>query len=402
VLKGRHIVVGVTGGIAAYKAAELVRLFVKAGATVQVIMTRSAERFIGKLTLQALSTRKVVDDLFDADDEAEVGHIRIADEADLLVIAPATAHVLARLAGGLADDLLTTVALATKAPILVAPAMNVNMWDHPQTQANLAHLVARGVHVVGPGSGDLACGWKGSGRLIEPSEIAAAAETILAPGDLDGVPLLVTAGPTHEAVDPVRYIGNRSSGKMGFAVAARASARGAKVTLVSGPVALATPRGVERIDVTTATQMRDAVLSRADGMRVIVKAAAVADFRPAVYSSGKMKKGEAESMTLALERNPDILAELGERRRSRGGGPILVGFAAETADLELHAREKLEKKGCDLLVANDVTEPGSGFGTDTNRVILFSRDAAPEHLPQLAKERVADRILDWVVVLLKH
>jgi len=404
-LRGRRICLGISGGIAAYKGAELVRAFVKEGATVQVVLTRAAEHFVTKLTLQTLSGRPVASELFDLDAESQIGHIRVADEAELLVVAPATADLIARLAHGLADDLLATIALATKAPLLLAPAMNVNMWQHPQTQANLSHLVRRGVHTVGPDAGELACGWVGAGRMIEPPEIVEAARRILsrddAARDLAGVPVLITAGPTHEAVDPVRYLGNRSSGKMGFALARRAAARGAQVTLVAGPVALPTPPGVERVDVTSAREMRDAVLLREPDMRCIVKAAAVADFRPAAVPAEKIKKGDAEGMTLQLLRNPDILAELGARRRERGGStPILVGFAAETSDVEREAAAKLAKKGCDLLVANDVSQPDAGFSVDTNRVILFATDRAPERLPLLSKDQTADRILDRVVELL--
>ncbi len=400
-LRDRRITLGVCGGIAAYKAAELVRLLVKQGARVQVVMTAAAEHFITKLTLQALSGRPVGSGLFDLDEESEIGHIRIADESELLVIAPATANAIARLCAGLADDLLTTVALATKAPLVLAPAMNVNMWRHPQTRENVAKLVARGALVVGPGEGDLACGWVGAGRMAEPPEIVEACVRALAPAarDLDGVAVLITAGPTHEPLDPVRYLGNRSSGKMGFAIARRAAARGARVTLVAGPVTLETPPGVERVDVESAREMRAAVLARADAARVVVMAAAVADFRPAVCSGTKIKKGEA-APEIALARNPDILAELGAQRRERGGGPILVGFAAETGDLERNAREKLREKGCDLLVANDVTQEGAGFAVDTNRVTLFAPDAASEAFPVLPKVAVAERILDRVAALL--
>ncbi len=398
-LKNREVLVGIGGGIAAYKAAELVRLLTKAGARVQVVMTPSGERFISRLTLQALSGRQVPADLFDADEEAEIGHIRIADRAELLVIAPATANLIARLAAGLADDLVTMVALATRAPLVIAPAMNVNMWKHPQTQANLATLIGRGAIVVGPAAGELACGWVGEGRLVEPEAIVAACRSCLGPRDLAGRRLLVTAGPTHEPIDPVRFLGNRSSGKMGFAVAGRAAARGAKVTLVAGPVALPTPAGVERIDVTTAVEMRQAVMTRRESIECIIKAAAVADYRPAHFSSSKIKKHEAE-LAISLERNPDILAELGQLRRATGHGPLLCGFAAETEETTAAAQEKLERKGCDLVVANNVAEPGSGFGGDTNRVTIFARNAAPEELPLLPKEQVADRLLDRIASLL--
>jgi phosphopantothenoylcysteine decarboxylase/phosphopantothenate--cysteine ligase len=399
-LNGRRICVGLSGGIAAYKGAELVRLLVKEGATVQVVLTRAAEEFVTRLTLQTLSGRPVGTDLFDLDQESKIGHIRIADEAELLVIAPATAHLIARLAAGLADDLLTTVALATRAPILIAPAMNVNMWEHPATRDNLATLVGRGVHTVGPDAGGLACGWIGPGRLIEPPEIVAACARLLGPRDLDGVPILITAGPTHEAVDPVRYVANRSTGKMGFALARRAAARGARVTLVAGPVALPTPPGVERVDVTTAREMREAVLSRDADVSCVIKAAAVADFRPAIISEDKIKKGDADTLTMVLERNPDILTELSQRKRARGGRPILVGFAAEVGDVTRWAEEKLARKGCDLLVANDVSRPDAGFASDQNRVTLFAPSADPEEVPLQSKDSVADHILDRVRALL--
>jgi phosphopantothenoylcysteine decarboxylase/phosphopantothenate--cysteine ligase len=402
-LAGRRIALGVTGGIAAYKSAELVRLLVKAGATVQVIMTEGAQRFITPMTLQVLSGRAVATELFDPDQESRIGHIRIADEAELLVIAPATANAIAKLACGIADDLLTTIALATRAPLVLAPAMNVNMWQHPQTQENVARLCGRGARVVGPDAGDLACGWVGAGRLVQPAEIVDACVHALGlhPRDLEGVALLVTAGPTHEAIDPVRYLANRSSGKMGFALAAQAAARGARVTLVAGPVALPTPAGVaERLDVTSAAEMRAAVLTREEAAACVVMAAAVADYRAATAATAKLKRGDG-GLTLALEQNPDILAELALRRRERGRGPLLVGFAAETGDLERRAGDKLARKGCDLLVGNDVSEPGSGFGTDTNRVTLFAPGAAPRRLPLLSKHEAADRILDAIAPLLR-
>ena len=400
-LPGRRITVGVAGGIAAYKAAELVRLLVKEGAETQVVMTRAAEQFITRLTLQTLSGRRVAVDLFDLAGESEIGHIRVADQTELLVVAPATADVIARLAAGLGDDLLTTIALATRAPLLLAPAMNVNMWNHPQTRENVARLRARGAIVVGPAAGELACGWVGDGRLVEAAAIVEACAIALGPRDLGEVPLLISAGPTFEPIDPVRFIGNRSSGKMGFALARRAAARGARVTLVAGPVALETPPSVERIDVESARAMREAVMAHDASARCVIMAAAVADFRPAAYSERKLKKGDATAMTLELARNPDLLTELSTRRRERGGGdPILVGFAAETSDLDQNARAKLAQKGCDLLVANDVTEPGAGFAKDTNRVVLYAPGVAPEALPLLSKEAVADRILDRVAKLL--
>jgi phosphopantothenoylcysteine decarboxylase/phosphopantothenate--cysteine ligase len=391
-LAERRIVVGVAGGIAAYKAAELVRALVKAGAEVRVVMTEAAQQFITPLTLQALSQHPVATDTFDPHQEATIGHIQLADWAELLVIAPATADVIARLAHGLANDLLSTVALACRAPLLLAPAMNVNMWRHAATQANLRLLVERGALTVGPDAGELACGWIGEGRMIEAADIAAACARALSPGDWQGRRVLVTAGPTFEPIDPVRFLGNRSTGKMGFAIARQAARRGARVTLIAGPTALPTPAGpgeIERVDVETARQMEAAVLARLDGQALVVMTAAVADYRPATEATQKLKKealGDAPTLTLA--RNPDILAALA------GRAPVVVGFAAETEDVERRAVEKRRLKGCDLLVANDVSEEGSGFGTDTNRVVLVGRDGAIERLPRLTKDEVADRILD--------
>jgi phosphopantothenoylcysteine decarboxylase/phosphopantothenate--cysteine ligase len=400
-MKGRRVLVGVTGGIAAYKAAELVRLFIKEEAEVRVMMTSAAQKFVAPLTFQALSQHPVALDTFDLTQEATIGHIELADWAELLVIAPASADAIGRLALGLANDVLTTVALACQAPLLVAPAMNVNMWRHAAVQQNLAALTARGAHTVGPGEGELACGWVGSGRMAEPAEIAAAAKRLLGRRDLDGLPVLVTAGPTWEPIDPVRYVGNRSTGKMGFAVARAAAERGAKVTLVAGPTALATPPGVERVDVESAAQMREAVLERAEAQAVIVKAAAVADYRPAEAAPQKLKKASlGEAPSVALTANPDILAELGARSWPRDvRRPILVGFAAETENVEENAQKKLREKRCDLVVANDVSESGSGFGTDTNRVLLVAPSGV-ERLPQLGKDEVAGRILDRALALM--
>jgi phosphopantothenoylcysteine decarboxylase / phosphopantothenate---cysteine ligase len=394
-LTGRRVVVGVAGGIAAYKAAELVRALVKVGAEVRVVMTEAAQKFITPLTLQALSQHPVATDTFDLTQEATIGHIQLADTAELLVIAPATADVIARLAHGMANDLLTTVALACRAPLLLAPAMNVNMWRHPATQANLKTLVERGAHTVGPDAGELACGWVGEGRMIEPPVIAARCVELLGRRDWAGRRVLVTAGPTYEPIDPVRFVGNRSTGKMGFAIAARAARRGAEVTLVAGPTALATPPGVRRVDVETASQMREATLGHVDGTAIVVMTAAVADYRPASPAPQKLKKSAlGDAPAIALAKNPDILAEL------KGRAPVVVGFAAETEDVERHAAEKLAQKGCDLIVANDVSEAGSGFGTDTNRVILLARDGSVDRLPQLTKDEVADRILDRARALL--
>jgi phosphopantothenoylcysteine decarboxylase/phosphopantothenate--cysteine ligase len=318
-----------------------------------------------------------------------------------LVIAPASADVIARLAAGMADDLVTAVALACKAPLLLAPAMNVNMWNHPATKDNVRRLIARGAETVGPATGELACGWVGEGRMAEPTEIAEACVGLLSVRDLNGVSVLVTAGPTHEPIDPVRYLGNRSSGRMGFAIARAAARRGASVVLVAGPVAIDTPAGVTRVDVTTAEEMHREVMARADSAQLIVKAAAVADHRPARPADQKLKKAElGASPSVPLVANPDILAELG-RRSYRGKRPILVGFAAETDDVSRRAAQKLKDKGCDLLVSNDVSQPGAGFGTETNQVTIFGRSSPPEAVPLASKDAIADHILDRARALLE-
>lgn len=403
-LKDKHIVVGVAAGIAAYKAAELVRLLVKAGAQVQVVMTAKARHFIGELTFQALTGRPVFFDLFDLTQESEIGHIQVADRADLVIIAPATANTIARLAAGMATDALSSVVLATRAPLLLAPSMNVNMWNHPLTQANVRRLVdVAGASVVGPGDGFLACRWTGPGRLAEPADIVEAAVRLLTVRDLDGQVVVISAGPTHEAIDPVRFVGNRSSGKMGFALARAAARRGAEVRLVSGPVTLSPPPGVEVIGVSDARAMDAAVREAARDADVVIMAAAVADFRPRQMAGHKLKKEEilgSGALNIALEANPDILAGLGQRRAAQGAErPILVGFAAETENVIGNARKKLVQKQCDLVVANDVSEPDAGFEVDTNRVVLVSADDAAYHEID-SKEAIAHRILDRVVVLL--
>lgn len=398
-LAGATIVVGVGGGIAAYKAAELVRLFDKAGASVRVVMTERAQEFIRPLTFQALTRHPVFTNLFSLTEEASIGHIQLADAADLVVIAPATANVIARLAAGMADDALSAVCLATRARVLLAPSMNVNMWQHPLVQANLRRLMDEASYqVIAPGAGYLACGWTGPGRLAEPADIAEAAALLLARQDLAGRRVVIDAGPTHEPVDPVRYLGNRSSGKMGFAIAAAARRRGALVTLVAGPTMLAPPVGVEVVRVETAVEMQDAVDAAASKADAVILAAAVADFRPHRTASQKLKRGElGKRASLELVENPDILAELGAARR--GALPVLIGFAAETKDVVANAKKKLASKRCDLIVANDVAEAGSGFGTDTNRVTLVGPDGV-EELAQADKAVVAHRILDRVVGLL--
>jgi phosphopantothenoylcysteine decarboxylase / phosphopantothenate---cysteine ligase len=403
-LRGADVIVGVAGGIAAYKAAELVRLLIGAGASVQVVMTARARHFIGELTFQALTGRAVFTDLFSLTQESEIGHIQVADRADLVIVAPATANVLARYATGMADDALTAVLLATRAPVLLAPSMNVNMWNHPVTRDNLRRLVELvGVRVVGPGDGFLACRWTGPGRLAEPADIVEAAARVLAPQDLAGRRVVVSAGPTHEAVDPVRYLGNRSSGKMGFAIAAAAARRGAAVTLVAGPSSRPEPIGVAVERVVDARAMQAAVEEAAAGADAVIMAAAVADFRPGTPAPRKLKKravGQGSAPAIALEPNPDILAGLGVARAGRRARrPVLVGFAAETDALIEYARDKLRDKGCDLIVANDVSESGAGFEVDTNRVTLV-RAAGERALPLADKTEVAHRILDEVVTLL--
>jgi phosphopantothenoylcysteine decarboxylase/phosphopantothenate--cysteine ligase len=402
-LEERRVLLGVSGGIAAYKAAELCRLLARCGASVQVMMTEAARRFVGEITFAALSDHPVATDLFDPVQEAQIGHIGLADSAELLVLAPATADLMAKLACGMADDLVTTVCLAYTGPQLLAPAMNVHMWEHPATRHNLSLLRERGWRVVGPGSGEMACGHVGEGRMAEPEAILEAAGACLAPQDLAGRTVVITAGPTHEPLDPARFLGNRSSGKMGFALAAEAASRGARVTLVSGPGSLATPHGVERVAVVTAAEMARVVRDRAAGADAVIMAAAVADYRPAQAASTKLKKETlGRQFMLTLERTEDILAGLGALAAPR---PFLVGFAAETAadaELECVAREKLAAKRCDLLVANNVGEEGAGFGVDTNRVTLFDGSDAAEALPLMSKRKVAQRIMDRVAAALER
>jgi len=398
-LKGAHVVVGVTGGIAAYKAAELVRLLDKAGAKVDVAMTSRAQKFIGPMTFQALTRRPVFTDLWSLTEEATIGHIQLADSADLVIIAPATANAIARLAAGQADDPVAAVALATRAPVLLAPSMNVNMWSHPLTEANVLRLIdVAGYHVVGPGDGFLACRWTGPGRLAEPTDIVEAAAHVLSTQDLAGVRVVVTAGPTYEAIDPVRFLGNRSSGKMGVAIAAAAQRRGARVTLVLGPSSLTPPVGVTTMSVENATQLQWALGDASRDADVVVMTAAVADFRPANEAKQKLKRGTmGPKATIELVQNPDLLAELGKARGSKKT-PLLVGFAAETEDVIGNAEKKLVTKRCDLVVANDVSEPGSGFAVDTNRVTLVDTSGAIE-VPAGTKAEVAHRILDHVVAM---
>jgi phosphopantothenoylcysteine decarboxylase / phosphopantothenate---cysteine ligase len=398
-LTGAHIVVCVGGGIAAYKAAELVRMLDKAGAQVHVAMTPRAQKFIAPMTFQALTRRPVFTDLFSLTEEASIGHIQLADRADLVIVAPATANVISRLANGMANDAVSAMVLATRAPVLLAPSMNVNMWNHPLTRANLQRLVDVAKYkVVGPGDGFLACRWTGPGRLAEPEDIVEAASHLLSTQDLAGKRIVVSAGPTYEAIDPVRFVGNRSSGKMGIALAAAAKRRGAEVTLILGPSAVPPPIGVTTNHVETAAQLQWALANAGKGADAIIMTAAVADYRPAREAKEKLKRGELGAKTsIDLVANPDLLAELGKSRK--GKAPLLVGFAAETEDLIENARKKLVAKKCDLIVANDVSEPNAGFAVDTNHVQLVDRDEVID-VPPAPKTEVAHRILDKVAAML--
>lgn len=397
------IVLGVTGGVAAYKAAELVRRLQQEKLDVQVVMTRAAREFIAPLTFAALTGQKVITEMFGAGEaapanvESAIEHIAVAQRIDLLLVAPATADILGQFAHGIAGDFLSTLYLATKAPVVVAPAMNVNMWEHPATRENVAALRARGVHVVDPEEGYLACGMTGAGRLAATEAIARkVCEVLGLRHDLDGQTVLVTAGPTCEDLDPVRYLTNRSSGKMGYALAEAALRRGARVALVSGPTDLPVPEGADWVPVRSTEEMRRAVRERGADANVIIMAAAVADYRPAAPQARKLKRGQ-ERLTLELEPTPDILAELGRDKGRR----TLVGFAAETTGLAENARAKLARKGADMIVANDVTQEGAGFDADTNIVTLFLRDGREIPLPMLSKFDVANHILDYLIEIRK-
>lgn len=393
-LAGRRVLVGVTGGIAAYKAAELVRLLGKAGADVRCVMTRAATEFLKPLTLEALTKNRVHTELFTPGQESAIGHIELAEWAELIVIAPASADAIARIAAGMADDLLTTLLLVARCPVLLAPAMNAKMWAHELVQANVATLTALGrVHVVGPGDGWLACRVVGPGRLAEPADITEAAGRLLTTQDLAGKSILVTAGPTHEPLDPARVLANRSTGKMGFAIARAAAARGARVTLIAGPTSLEPPLGVDVVRIETARELHAAVLDAWKGADAVIMTAAVADFRPREAARQKLKKEAlGETPSLALARNPDVLADLG-KRRGRAKKPMLIGFAAETTDVEANAKKKLASKKCDLVVANDVSLGDAGFAVDTNRLILVDADGATA-TPLLSKDGAAHVVLD--------
>ena len=393
------IALGVCGGIGAYKAVEVVRGLQKRGHEVVAIMTHSATRFVGPITFEAITRRQVITDQFAPGMNADIEHIALASSIDLLLIAPATANIIGKLANGIADDFLTTLYTATRAPLLLAPSMNTQMFDHEAVRRNLDTLAARGARFVEPGEGYLACGWIGKGRLAEPAEIVEAAESILRPpGPLRGQRVLVTAGPTYEDVDPVRYVGNRSSGRMGFAIAAEAARRGAEVTLVAGPTSIEAPAVREIVRVRRASDMHEAVLLRADTMDVVIMAAAVADYAPADPALQKISK-DRESLTLVLHRTPDILGDLGSRRLAKGGGPVLVGFAAETEDVLRRAGEKRDKKHIDLIVANDVSRDDAGFDVDVNEVTIIGPEGA-DHLPLQSKAKVAAAVLDRIEKLL--
>ena len=394
ILPGKKIILGVTGGIAAYKAVELLRLLMGAEAQVQVVMTQSAQEFVTPLTFQALSGLPVRTALFGPNTDP-LEHISLAQSVDAIIIAPATANCLGKIAMGIGDDLLTTLILAATRPILVCPAMNVKMYENPVVQGNLSLLRQRGFHIVEPETGEMACGAYGSGRLPEPAAILEAVTELLAPKDLVGHKILVSAGPTHEDLDPVRFLTNRSTGKMGYALARVARRRGADVCLVSGPSTLAAPAGVERVPVRSALEMQQVLADRFSLTDVLIMSAAVSDYRPAGFAGHKIKRDGPE-IQVKLVHNPDILAGLGAEKTRQ----ILVGFAAETQDVLQHAQDKLKRKYLDMIVANDVSAPDSGFAVDTNQVILIHRSGTVESLPLLSKEEVAERVLDRVAALL--
>jgi len=396
-LSEKEIVVGITGGIAAYKAPELVRMLIKAEARVTAVMTQNAREFVTPMTFEVLTGRPVITDLFAPAAPGAISHIVAADRAHLLLVAPATANFLAKLARGIADDALSTIALACRAPALIAPAMNVNMWNHPAVQENVALLRKRGVRVLEPAEGQLACGWEGKGRLAELEDIVEEAACTLSPKDLAGKKVLVTAGPTREFIDPVRYITNRSSGKMGYAVARVARRRGAEVCLITGPVALKPPTGVRVIKVVSAREMYTAAIDEADKSDIIIKASAVADYRPITEVSHKIKKGP-DKLSLDLTENPDILAQIGARKKHQ----ILVGFAAETSELVKFAETKLQKKNLDLIVANNVTRPGAGFSVDTNIVLIIDKHGRKAEWPQMPKMEIADKLFDRILAMMER
>lgn len=395
-MKKPCVVLGVTGGIAVYKACELLRLLQKRGIDVFVVMTQNACRFVAPLTFETLSGHPVAVDTFDRPQTWEVEHIALAKRADLFLIAPATANIMGKMACGIADDMLSTTVMATRAPVLVAPAMNTGMWENAAVQQNVKTLRARGVEIVAPVSGHLACGDSGAGKLEDVAVIAErACELLFAKKDMEGLRVMVTAGPSREALDPVRYISNRSSGKMGYAIAQAAQKRGAEVTLLSGPVAIEAPQGVKLVPFTTTQELLDRASELAEGQDLLIQAAAPADYRAKEIAPQKIKKQGGEPMTFTLVENPDVAATLGKAKRS---GQVFVGFAAETNDVLAHARDKLARKNLDMIVANDVTRPGAGFDVDTNIVTLITKDGQ-EALPMMSKAEVAQRILDRALAL---
>ena len=398
-MKKPCVVLGVTGGIAVYKACELLRLLQKRGIDVFVVMTQNACRFVAPLTFETLSGHPVAVDTFDRPQTWEVEHIALAKRADLFLIAPATANIMGKMACGIADDMLSTTVMATRAPVLVAPAMNTGMWENAAVQQNVKTLRARGVEIVAPVSGHLACGDSGAGKLEDVAVIAErACELLFAKKDMEGLRVMVTAGPSREALDPVRYISNRSSGKMGYAIAQAAQKRGAVVTLLSGPVAIEAPQGVKLVPFTTTQELLDRASELAQEQDVLIQAAAPADYRAKEIAPQKIKKQGGEPMTFTLVENPDVAATLGKAKRS---GQVFVGFAAETNDVLAHARDKLARKNLDMIVANDVTRPGAGFDVDTNIVTLITKDGQ-EALPMMSKAEVAQRILDRALALRKE
>ena len=395
-MKKPCVVLGVTGGIAVYKACELLRLLQKRGIDVFVVMTQNACRFVAPLTFETLSGHPVAVDTFDRPQTWEVEHIALAKRADLFLIAPATANIMGKMACGIADDMLSTTVMATRAPVLVAPAMNTGMWENAAVQQNVKTLRARGVEIVAPVSGHLACGDNGAGKLEDVAVIAErACELLFAKKDMEGLRVMVTAGPSREALDPVRYISNRSSGKMGYAIAQAAQKRGAEVTLLSGPVAIEAPQGVKLVPFTTTQELLDRASELAQEQDLLIQAAAPADYRAKEVAPQKIKKQGGEPMTFTLVENPDVAAMLGKAKRS---GQVFVGFAAETNDVLAHARDKLARKNLDMIVANDVTRPGAGFDVDTNIVTLITKDGQ-EALPMMSKAEVAQRILDRALAL---
>lgn len=395
-MKKPCVVLGVTGGIAVYKACELLRLLQKRGIDVFVVMTQNACRFVAPLTFETLSGHPVAVDTFDRPQTWEVEHIALAKRADLFLIAPATANIMGKMACGIADDMLSTTVMATRAPVLVAPAMNTGMWENAAVQQNVKTLRARGVEIVAPVSGHLACGDSGAGKLEDVEVIAErACELLFAKKDMEGLRVMVTAGPSREALDPVRYISNRSSGKMGYAIAQAAQKRGAEVTLLSGPVAIEAPLGVKLVPFTTTQELLDRASELARAQDLLIQAAAPADYRAKEVAPQKIKKQGGEPMTFTLVENPDVAATLGKAKRS---GQVFVGFAAETNDVLAHAKDKLARKNLDMIVANDVTRPGAGFDVDTNIVTLITKDGQ-EALPMMNKAEVAQRILDRALAL---